>query len=360
MSASNYTPPGISLEGSAAFSAETIAGLDRFNAYVVSQAEQDEYVKSLFDDLFSREDGLPEEVKQIVRDKILPFYVRASLLAKSHQKLYRRAGLVAYSFSALAVGAVAFTMLVPRISPLAFALELALLLTILIAIVYANKRRAHKNWIEARYLTERLRSLIFLFACGVEPSHVEAFSKNGGAGRTDQWMNVAFDRARAQLPPLTECHGQPCDKFALFVRGQWVQKQIEFHEQKGAAASKMNHRLELAGFGLFALAITAAALHLLFSTMHVEWPEHLLTFSAIFLPAAGAAVGGIRTHREYSRLATRSTNMALSLKALDQHFGAVIQPHELSLLLRKMEELSLLELQDWLTLMSFAKLEASA
>jgi hypothetical protein len=357
MSASNSTPPGVSLD---AFSAETIAGLDRFNAYVISRAEQDEYVKNLFDDLFSPEDGLPEEVKQTVRDKILPFYARASLLAKSHQKLYRRSGLVAYSFSALAVGAVAFTMLVPRISPWAFAMELALLLTILIVIVYANKRRAHKNWIEARYLTERLRSLIFLFACGVEPSQVEAFSKTGVAGRADQSMNVAFDQICAQLPPRTECHGQPCDKFASFIRGRWVQKQIEFHEQKAAAASKMNHRLELGGFGLFALAIVAAALHLLFSTMHVEWPARLLTFWAIFLPAAGAAVGGIRSHREYSRLATRSENMALSLKSLDHHFASVNQPGELSLLLRKMEELSLLELQDWLTLMSFAKLEAAA
>src|SRR2546429_4691602 len=32
------------------FSAETIAGLDRFNAYVVSRAEQDEYVKNLKSD----------------------------------------------------------------------------------------------------------------------------------------------------------------------------------------------------------------------------------------------------------------------------------------------------------------------
>src|SRR5258708_6484987 len=135
MSAPNSTSLGVSFEGAPDFSAETIAGLDCFNAYVVSRAEQDEYVKNLFDDLFSPEDGLPEEVKQIARAKILPFYARASLLAKSHQKLYRRSGLIAYSFSGLAGGAVASTMLVPRISPWAYDLELALLLTILIAIV---------------------------------------------------------------------------------------------------------------------------------------------------------------------------------------------------------------------------------
>ena len=173
-------------------------------------------------------------------------------------------------------------------------------------------------------------------------------------------MNAAFDEVCTQLPPLTECLGEPCDKFASFIRGRWVQKQIEFHDKKTATASKMNHRLELAGIGLFALAIVAAALHLLFSTMHIEWPERLLTFAAIFLPAAGAAVGGIRTHREYSRLGTRSRNIALNLRTLDEHFATVIQPREFSLLLHRMEELSLLELQDWLTLMSFAKLEAAA
>src|SRR5437867_11906435 len=105
MSGSNSNPPRVSFEGAPDFSAETIPGLDRFNAYVVSRAEHDEYVKNLFDDLFGPEDRLPEEVRQIVRAKILPFYARASRLAKSHQNLYRRSGLVSYSFSALAVGA---------------------------------------------------------------------------------------------------------------------------------------------------------------------------------------------------------------------------------------------------------------
>jgi hypothetical protein len=346
--------------GSGDFSAETIAGLDRFDAFVVNRAEQDDYVKSMYDELFSPDDGLPEEVKQVAREKILPSYARASLLAKSNQKLYRRSGLVAYSFSALAVAAVAVAMLVPRMSFWAFALELALLLAVLVAIVYANKRRAHTNWIEARYLTERLRSLVFLFACGFAPSRGDAFSTTGVADSAGGWMHVVFDRVCAQLPPLAEWHGQPCDTCASFIRRRWVERQIEFHERTAAAAGRMNHRLELAGFGLFALAVMAAALHLVVSTMHIEWPERLLTFAAIFLPAAGAALGGIRSHREYSRIASRSGNMALTLKALDKHFDGPAQPDELSALLRRMEELSLRELQDWLTLMSFAKLEATA
>jgi hypothetical protein len=121
----------------------------------------------------------------------------------------------------------------------------------------------------------------------------------------------------------------------------------------------MNYWLERIGIILFAAAVVAAGLHLSFFLLHVEWFERGLTFAAIFLPAAGAAVGGIRTHREYSRLAMRSSNMVASLKALDTLMEKISTPEELKSLLVNVEELTLLELQDWLRLMSVVKLEAA-
>ena len=52
--------------------------------------------------------------------------------------------------------------------------------------------------------------------------------------------------------------------------------------------------------------------------------------------------------------------MAVSLAALDELLANVKDPKELSSVLIRVQDLSLLELQDWLMLMSVAKLEASA
>jgi len=49
----------------------------------------------------------------------------------------------------------------------------------------------------------------------------------------------------------------------------------------------------------------------------------------------------------------------LSFSALDRRIGAVATPKDLAAVLVQIEELTLLELQDWLMLMSVSKLEAA-
>src|SRR5262249_39028045 len=118
------------------------------------------------------------------------------------------------------------------------------------------------------------------------------------------------------------------------------------------------------GLGIFGTAVVAALAHLLLHRVHVETVEDalekFLTFAAIFLPATGAAISGIRAHREYSRLAERSKNMEQSLKALNAELSDQTSYAQLTEILTRMEALTLVELQDWLMLMSLAKLEASA
>jgi hypothetical protein len=339
--------------------AHSVAALERFNRYEV-KSEQESYIQNVYDSLYSDDDGLPAEVKALVREKLLPFYVRASLLAKSSQKIYRRAGLVVYSFSTLAVAAVAIGTLNHDLSPYAFALELTLLLAILAAILFEHRKRAHKNWIEARYVAERVRAAIFLTTCGVETSAVVLPANVGVTGRPDEWMIMTFNEIIGNLPEIKDCHGCSAEKFVAFARHRWLEGQQEFHRFKAESARKKSETLELIGIILFVSAMLAAALHLLLPAIHIEGLEIPLTFLAIVLPAAGAAAGGLKAHREYSRLAARSANMAMSLAALDELLVNVKDPKELSSVLIRVQDLSLLELQDWLMLMSVAKLEASA
>jgi len=59
-----------------------------------------------------------------------------------------------------------------------------------------------------------------------------------------------------------------------------------------------------------------------------------LAFLAIVLPGIGTALGGFRGHREYSRLAKRSLNMAQALRELDQVLEEASTPEEISRVLQ--------------------------
>lgn len=85
--------------------------------------------------------------------------------------------------------------------------------------------------------------------------------------------------------------------FVDFARTRWIQDQIRFHEKKAESSGRISRRLEQSAILIFGLAVVAAALHLILLALHVEWLERTLTFAAISLPAVGAAIGGIRTHR---------------------------------------------------------------
>jgi hypothetical protein len=352
-------PQELSVEEGHGLNAHLARALERFNAHPIPDTEQQLYIENVYNDFFTADDGISANIKNTIREQLLPYYVRASRVAKSNQRLYRFAGLLVYSFSALAVAAVAIGTLVHGLSAWAFGAELLLLITILSTIVYANRKRAHKNWIQARYVAERIRTGVVLTACGVETSVIALPANVGVTGKPEQWMVMAFNEITRRLPRLNACHDGSVEKYVAFVRRFWLATQIKFHSDKAAHAKRMSHRLERAGFIFFSAALVAAALHLTLSLLHIESLEHPLTFAAIFLPAAGAAIGGIRTHREYSRLAIRSENMAESLRALDRRISAVATPKDLAAVLVQIEELTLLELQDWLMLMSVSKLEAA-
>jgi len=115
---------------------------------------------------------------------------------------------------------------------------------------------------------------------------------------------------------------------------------------------------------IFFTAMAAAISHLIFfypgKESQSKTLEELLIFFAIVLPAVGAAIGGIRSHREYSRVGKRSSNMEIILKELDEQFSHANTPEALESLLRETNELMLRETQDWLMLMKFVELKPAA
>jgi hypothetical protein len=292
---------------------------------------------------------LAEETKAFVRREILPAYVRSSLQAKYNESLYRRAGTLVYCLVPLAVAAVAVAVLYPAVSALAYFVEFLLLATILLVVLWADRRRSHRNWLEARFRVERLRTAIFFTACGLK-------NRTGPiAGLEKIWTHTS-DRE-----PFAQAHRKDLKEFVISA---WIGEQIRYHITRAGRCARMSHRLERAGMVVFFVALVAAAIHSapLFTgaPAHGTWMDIGLTLVAIVLPAVGAAMGGLRSHREYSRHTRTSRGMSAALTGLAERFAAAESSAELTALLYEADNLMMNENQGWHELMRDAKLEASA
>ena len=344
----------------------SINRINMFNTYEIPVEEQIEYMNNMYKDLFDNAEGkeIPENSKKIVKDELLPFYVKASEISKKNQTAYKFVGTMAYSLSAAAITSVVLGILFHKWSTYAFATEFFILLAILFMVTIANWRQIQRKWIESRFLAEQIRSAIFFVVCSVEASPIEVPPYMRTAHLPDDWMVKTFYEIWNRLPEMKGCQEAYHQKCIDYVRKHWIQGQIEFHKNKASKTRKISTILERSGMAIFFIAMAAAISHLIFFYPGKELPsktlEGLIIFLAIVLPAIGAAIGGIRSHREYSRMEKRSSNMEIILRELDEQFANINSPTSLESILRETDELMLRETQDWLMLMKFVELKPAA
>jgi len=363
---STKAPHGISPYEGHGLNGSSIDRIDMFNTYGMPEEEQIAYIDNMYKELFDNAEGkeIPEDSKKLVREMLLPFYVRASKISKQNQKIYRYVGTAVYSLSAAAITSVVLGILFRKWSIYAFTIEFLILATILLMVIIANWRKTQRKWIESRFLAEQIRSSRFFVVCNVETSPIEVPPYMRTAHRPDDWMVKVFSEIWNRLPEMKGCHEAYCQQCTQFVRKHWIQNQITYHGDKAIDVRKVSTILEWTGMAIFFIAMAAAISHLIFFYPGKEFQskplEELLIFLAIVLPAVGAAIGGIRSHREYSRVGKRSSNMEIILKELDEQFSHANTPEALESLLRETNELMLRETQDWLMLMKFVELKPAA
>ncbi len=341
--------------------AKSITRLDTFNGYSPGRKQVESYVENVRKDIFSSAEGntLPEENRELVRKDLLPYYAKASYLAKKSQRLYRRAGSLVWLLFPLAIAAVAVGIHMPSLSMAAFGIEFLLLTIIAGVVIHADRRRSLRSWIETRFLTERIRCAAFLAACGCEVSTLRVPPYMGDVEQRDQWMVLAFNEIWTRLSRRQTHIGGSCETIRDFAGKAWVGDQIKYHEGKARDCERMGMRLERWGTAVFLLAMVAAAAHVAVSRQghHETLLSSALTLAAIILPAVGAALGGFRSHREYSRLGKRSRNMAIELRKLQERLGDAESIAEIRRILTEAEEMMLGETQDWLMLMKFVPVQ---
>ncbi len=361
-------------ENSNGLDASSLDGIDHFNRLPITEAEKAVYACNLDKDLFEKPQaaaGIPAATREMVNRCLFPWYAQASIEAKRNQKRFYSAGNYVYTLSAAAVGCAAVGVLFPPLAALGFGVELILLLIMIRTLRGARRTRAHQAWIENRFLTERIRSGIFMAICGVEPQPIEVLPYMGHSQTVNDWTVRVFDEIWDRLPPLSGC--APADLAAKreYVREAWISDQTDFHKQKQKKEGKRRRHLAMAGAIVLPATAIAAALHLLLLLWQPaanvpEWVDSLhhalhqgLAFIALLFPAIAASLAGMEAHREHLRLEKRSANMGPQLERLHKQMASATDPQRFEELLQQLDELMLRETQDWLMLMRYVEIKAS-
>ena len=293
---------------------------------------------------------------------IVPYFVRADVLATRLERIFRLTNWTMFLAAAAAVVVVAVQVTVwPHLNWIAAA-EVALLLLLVAAPLVSRRQRVLDRWISYRFLAERLRSTYFLALAGAGERSGRGELRERSAylsDPTEVWIQRAMEEVMARRP---EVGLGPADVVPLrdYLSERWVGAQIRYHEGTARRQGAWDSRLFAATGVLFLITAIAAFLHLL------GWGEHhgeasqfglLLIVLSICVPAIGAAVHGIRTQSEFRRHCQRYERMAGLLRQLDADMsraGSIEEIHEIA---ADAEQLMRAENSDWFGVMRFHDVE---
>jgi hypothetical protein len=281
---------------------------------------------------------------------------RASALSAHYASLYRGSFLLGYALAVLAVllavaalalfplrGLLRMTALELDASLLILGLaKLAVVVTILRLASRANHDRLAHRAADYRYLSERLRAMIFLpHAAALRSPYNWSLPYTTRVSAQDVIDRLFLSIVR-QADPREVIPG-PRDGAALrpeagvalaLIRTRWLAGQRRYHERNHATQHRMSRWLEgmsrLLNQWVIGIVVVDLALAALGIAGWAQWlppsvdtivnraaTPTLIALAAI-LPAAVASLNGVQFQSECSRLADRSEHMAAQLRQLEE------------------------------------------
>ena len=330
----------------AQFPREAAFGVEEFFAASPPRPDWRNWLWSNFERAF---DGVGGAHATGERSPFDVYRARASVLANYYAGQYRGAFLAGYGLAVLAVAlAAASLMALPPAGATASLEQESILATLgvskLIALTAimllardANRRRLAHRAADWRYLTERLRAMVYLPCAGALRAAVSwslpYTTRLAAEGMVDQ----LFQSIVRQVRPLEALHGElegrrlrqaPAAALTV-IRHEWLNGQRAYHQKNARTLGRMTAALEMLGRALnwTVVAVVAADLALLVFSWASDGSgavaevsravEHQVTptfiLIAAVLPAAIASLAGIRFQSECARLADRSQHMAAQL-----------------------------------------------
>ncbi len=331
---------------------DSLRYLDIYNGERVAGVKAGSATQTLYQVIAgqAKESGLADEHLEPLRQHLLPLFVRADLLAQRYQYRFTRAGTFVYVLAALAVATVTIqTLFFPHFPQLLW-LEVAAIGMVIILLWATRSGDWHRKWIDYRFLAERVRAALFLYVAGIEcnlpkpPPHLSI------SHRPDDWMIRAFGWIWKTRPPRQSNGEMPFEVLKKFLLLAWVDDQAAYYGRTSTRYDHRQKRLTRGAEVLFWLTLAIASMHSLGlgdTSADLAILPNFLTSLAIILPVIGAAIGGIRVHREYLRNAERYGHMARYLSTLGDQMQRAQDLESLTALLQQANEVMIRENQDW-------------
>lgn len=259
-----------------------------------------------------------------VKEFILCHMVKASRFAQQHQKHYYRAVMYAYFFSALAVGVVAFAIVEKGPSWL-YLVEICAIVLAAYLVWPSRFQAVQSQWIDHRYLSERLRASCFLYVAGLPEELSEPPADLRVSWLPTRWVALLLRYVWQGLAPsyaqIQNRNDEEFDKARCrFLRSAWIDHQQRYYENTAQRNEAQNQSMERRLKVCVVATLGAAVLHFMLPRW---WPgieetfvPNLFSFVAITVPAIAGAIAGIGVFHHYSRNAERFESMSEHLKEL--------------------------------------------
>jgi len=339
---------------------DAVRDLNQYNKAAIADASFEAHITAQRDELGldsapATQDHALGRAREHVAAWLIPFLVRADLLALRLQRRFRIISSAMFIMAAAAVTVVAIQINFFRGQDWVVSFEVLLLLLLVAIPMLRNRLRLHGRWTPYRFLAERLRSAYFLALAGTgdrgqQPGQPASFSDPSVA-----WIERALAQIMAARP-MVRLNATDVVSLRDYLTDHWIGSQVAYHD----AASADNHTRETSlrriTVGLFAVTLVSAALHAAGLGPRLHSTATLVALS-ISVPAIGAAVHGVETQREYRRHAERCKRMVTQLAQLRDQMSQAQTLSEIRQIAANVERSMREESNDWFGVMRFHDIE---
>jgi hypothetical protein len=167
---------------------------------------------------------------------------------------------------------------------------------------------------------------------------------------------LILEHILSKLPQIKSNQSISLQVIKDYIREIWINSQIEYHKGRIKKMRIKNKTLETLGELIFYLAILIAVIHVFF-TIHFQILDNFLILSVLLLPALGATITAIKTHRDYKKILSESTIILNDLENLHYKFSKTLTQNQLKLLIEKTEKVMRRETEEWLEFLALKELE---
>ena len=293
-------------------------------------------------------------------------YGWANFLAIRYAQMFRSGHITNYALSAAAVIVALTGLLAPEIKIFLVRTELVLIGLLFYNTSAGKKGDWHRRWLQYRHLAESLRPLVYLKRSGLSgpPFRTDFIS---GAHRREagtdwtRWYAAAIWREMAS--PGGDMTDAEVAALARAAIEEQVMPQAEYHDVNAERMRHLDHRLHEVGELLMGFVIATCILYIIgYFAMHevVKSMTNLLVVLTAGLPAAGAAVFGMRGHGEHLLQASRSAESAAALRQNARRLSEIDTIEGLAEELQTTSYIMLADLNEWTTAYSERSLEVPA